>query len=157
MDHSRSVTEIKTLSTYVLGKWKLCCCEVCDVKRKNTKQSSQPLYVWNEVKWKSFSRVRLCDTTDSTVHGILQARILEWVATPFSKGFSRIKIEASLKWRFLMEVYEVLKVAVVTHLNDTYFSWAWNSDWTCLNQLEPELHFVMMLSVNAMPMQPFLY
>ena len=33
----------------------------------------------------------LCDTTDysppgSPVHGILQARILEWVAVPFSRG-----------------------------------------------------------------------
>ena len=35
----------------------------------------------------------LCDPTDcsppgSSVHGILQARILEWVATPFSRGSS---------------------------------------------------------------------
>ena len=28
----------------------------------------------------------LCDPMDYTVHGILQARILEWVAIPFSKG-----------------------------------------------------------------------
>ena len=28
----------------------------------------------------------LCDTRDYTVHGILQARILEWVAFPFSRG-----------------------------------------------------------------------
>ena len=27
-------------------------------------------------------RVRLCDPMDYTVHGILQARILEWVAFP---------------------------------------------------------------------------
>ena len=27
----------------------------------------------------------LCDPMDFTVHGILQARILEWVAFPFSK------------------------------------------------------------------------
>ena len=27
----------------------------------------------------------LCDPMDSTVHGILQARILEWVAVPFSR------------------------------------------------------------------------
>ena len=26
---------------------------------------------------------------DYTVHGILQARILEWVAFPFSRGFSQ--------------------------------------------------------------------
>ena len=28
----------------------------------------------------------LCDSMDYTVHGILLARILEWVAFPFSKG-----------------------------------------------------------------------
>ena len=28
----------------------------------------------------------LCDTMDCTVHGILEARILEWVAFPFSRG-----------------------------------------------------------------------
>ena len=31
----------------------------------------------------------LCDPMDCTVHGILQARILEWVAFPFSRGSSR--------------------------------------------------------------------
>ena len=31
----------------------------------------------------------LWDPMDYTVHGILQARILEWVALPFSKGFSQ--------------------------------------------------------------------
>ena len=30
----------------------------------------------------------LCDPTDYAVHGILQARILEWVAVPFSRGSS---------------------------------------------------------------------
>ena len=31
----------------------------------------------------------LCNPTNYTVHGILQARILEWVAFPFSKGSSK--------------------------------------------------------------------
>ena len=36
----------------------------------------------------------LCDPMDcsplgSSVHGIVQARILEWVAIPFSRGFSQ--------------------------------------------------------------------
>ena len=31
----------------------------------------------------------LCDSVDYTVHGILQARILEWVAFPFSRGSSQ--------------------------------------------------------------------
>ena len=31
----------------------------------------------------------LCDPMNYAVHGILQARILEWVAIPFSRGSSR--------------------------------------------------------------------
>ena len=39
-----------------------------------------------EVKWKLFSRVWLFATVDCAVHGILQARILEWVGFPFYMG-----------------------------------------------------------------------
>ena len=34
-----------------------------------------------------------CSSPNSSVHGILQARILEWVAIPFSRGFSRHRIK----------------------------------------------------------------
>ena len=42
----------------------------------------------------SLSHVRLCDPKDygspgSSVHGIFQARILEWIAIPFSTGSSQ--------------------------------------------------------------------
>ena len=33
----------------------------------------------------------LCNPIDYTVHGILQARILEWVAFPFSRGPSQLR------------------------------------------------------------------
>ena len=35
----------------------------------------------------------LCDPMDYTGHGILQARILEWVAFPFSRGSAQPRIE----------------------------------------------------------------
>ena len=42
------------------------------------------------VKWKvAQSCPTLCDSMDYTVHGILQARILECVAVPFSRGSSQ--------------------------------------------------------------------
>ena len=49
------------------------------------------VHVYMKVKWKWLSRVRLLVTpwTDYTVHGILQARILERVAFPFSPGSSQ--------------------------------------------------------------------
>ena len=43
-----------------------------------------------EVKVKVIqSCLTLCDCMDYTVHGILQARILKWVAFPFSRGSSQ--------------------------------------------------------------------
>ena len=39
-----------------------------------------------KVKWKSPLCPTLCDPMDFTVYGILQARILEWVAMPSSIG-----------------------------------------------------------------------
>jgi len=41
------------------------------------------------MKWKSLSCVQLCDPMDYTVNGILQVRILEWLAVPFSRGSSQ--------------------------------------------------------------------
>ena len=46
-----------------------------------------------KVKVKLLSRVQHCDPVDcgppgSSVHGVLQARILEWVAISFSNEFS---------------------------------------------------------------------
>ena len=46
------------------------------------------LLKWSEVKVAQ-SCPTLCDPMDYTVHGILQARILEWVAFPFSRGSSQ--------------------------------------------------------------------
>ena len=39
------------------------------------------------------SCLTLCDPMDYTVHGIPQARILEWVAFPFSRGSSNLGIK----------------------------------------------------------------
>ena len=49
------------------------------------------LYVcmkWSEVKVAQLCPT-LCDPMDYTVHGIFQARILKWVAFPFSRGSSQ--------------------------------------------------------------------
>ena len=62
---------------------------------------------WNEIQWKgrcgkmvfrdrvkakvTQSRLTLCDPVDYTVHGILQARLMEWVAFSFSRGSSQFR------------------------------------------------------------------
>ena len=40
----------------------------------------------------------LCDPMDYTVRGILQARILEWVAFPFSRGSSNPGVKPRSPW-----------------------------------------------------------
>ena len=52
------------------------------------RKGAAPPFKWGW-KWKSLSHVRLRNPMDYTVHGILQARILEWVAFPFSRGSSQ--------------------------------------------------------------------
>ena len=47
------------------------------------------LYVYIYIQNITQSCQTLCDPMDYTVHGILQARILEWVAIPFSRGSSQ--------------------------------------------------------------------
>ena len=48
---------------------------------------------WSEVEWSevkvAHSCPTLCDPMGYTVHGILQARILRWVAIPFSRESSQ--------------------------------------------------------------------
>ena len=55
------------------------------------------IHIWKHSKWSvglSVMSYSFCDPMDcnppgSSVHGILQARILEWVAYPFSRGLSQ--------------------------------------------------------------------
>ena len=64
--------------------------------------SGMPREQWGSLMWlalpqvgkvtaqgKPLSPIWLCDPTDYATHGILQARILEWGAVPFSGGSSR--------------------------------------------------------------------
>ena len=46
---------------------------------------------WNVKVKVAQSFLTLCHPMDCTIHGILQARILEWVAFPFSRGSSATK------------------------------------------------------------------
>ena len=47
-----------------------------------------PSATWDAVKVSQLCPT-LCDPTDYTGHGVLQARTLEWVAFPFSRGSSQ--------------------------------------------------------------------
>jgi len=54
----------------------------------NTLPCSQFLASWKSEVKVTQSCPTLCDPMDYTVHGILQARILEWLAFPFCRGSS---------------------------------------------------------------------
>ena len=58
-----------------------------DIIIGNVSQTHQ-LIIYMKVKVAQ-SCPKLCDPMDCTVHGTLQARILEWIAIPFSRGSSQ--------------------------------------------------------------------
>jgi len=67
----------------------------------------------------------LCDLMDcslpgSSVHGILQARILEWVAVPFTRGFFSIVVShyyaADPRW------LSILYIVVCVHVSHSVVS-----------------------------------
>ena len=66
------------------------------IKGKNTIRFHCMRYLYAMHDKRLQSCPTLCDPVDcsppgSSVHGILQARILEWVAMPFSRGSSRLR------------------------------------------------------------------
>ena len=64
-----------------------------DVKGRPKSKNSKVLMLlrkWVKVKVTQ-SCLTLCNPMDYKVHGILQARILEWVAIPFSRASSQCR------------------------------------------------------------------
>ena len=83
LDHTRTLWNCGAgISLYFTDEETKAKCECC------------VLFPYIEIKnVKSLSRVRLCNSMDwslpgSSVHGIFQARVLEWVAISFSRGSS---------------------------------------------------------------------
>ena len=73
-------------------------------RREDMEQAEQ----W---KRKSLRRVQLfANAMDNTVHGTLQAKILEWVAFPFSKGSSQprdqTQVSRTAGWFFYQLSYK---------------------------------------------------
>ena len=61
-------------------------CEVSNITAQLRTQGIRDIMVMVKI---AQSCPTLCNPMDYTVYGILQARILEWVAFPFSRGSSQ--------------------------------------------------------------------
>ena len=60
---------------------------VLDAKASSILSLCSFVYTWN---WKSLSQVMDCSPPSFSVNGILQGRILEWVAIPFSRDWTQV-------------------------------------------------------------------
>ena len=123
--------------------------DLCSFPRKTMQQQSNPNlcpnhYCWRSQSWMSLWRPTrppesevaqscptLCDTVEcsppgSSVHGIRQARILEWVAISFSRGSAqprdRTQVSHIAGRRFnLWATREALRPAEITPKTDVLF------------------------------------
>ena len=90
----------------------------------NTRAESLPS--WGlKVKVKSLSRIRLCDPVDcsspgSSVHGILQARILEWVAISFSRMLSFKPTFSLSSFTFIKRLFSYSLLSVISVVSSAY-------------------------------------
>ena len=91
---------------------------------------------------KVLSRVRLCNPMDYIAHGILQAKILEWVAFSFSRGSFNpgIKLRSPhCRWILYWLSHQVVKEAarnltnrdsrICQHLSNSWENWLSNCNW----------------------------
>ena len=81
--------------------------------------------------WKSFSHVRLCNPIDCTVRGILQARILEWVAFPFSRGSSQPRSPALQVDSLPAEPQGKINSEEKSYLKEGMELWLSQGTWRC--------------------------
>ena len=76
----------------------------------------------------------LCDPMDYIVHGILQARILEWEAFPFSRGSSQPRDQTQISrvaGRFFYQLSHQVSPRILELAAYPFFSGSsWPNNWT---------------------------
>ena len=105
---------------------------------------NMPLQWIMKAKVKSLSRVRLCDSIDcslpgSSVHGIFQAIVLEWIAISFSRGSSQPRARTR-----------------VSHIVDRCFTvWATREDLLSINVVFGERKRKLCTHISPLLTLPF--
>ena len=94
---------------------------------------------WKKVKAKSLSHVQLCDPMDysppgSSIHGVLQARILEWAAISFSRGSSWPR-----DWTQVFPIASRRFNLWATRVSQVWETWVWSLGWEDPLEIE-QLH-----------------
>ena len=64
------------------------------------------MLLWKKVKVAQLHPT-LCDPMDYIVHGILQARVLEWVTLPFSRGSSQLRDQTQVSLHCRRILYQL--------------------------------------------------
>ena len=77
-----------------------------------------PAYMWKVKVKVAQSCLTLCDPMDYTVHEILQPRILEWVAFPFSRGSTQ-----SGDWTQVSHIAGRFFTSWATREGQEYWNW----------------------------------
>ena len=113
-------------------------------------QSTSSRVLGSEVKVAQ-SRPTLCGPMDYTVHGILQARILEWVAFPFPRGSSPPRdqtgvscIAGRLFTRWAMREFSVATYSLFSNSLPLHRCWhCADSPICCLSGILSSPHYVL--------------
>ena len=91
---TRPGTDCGSDHEFLIAKFRLKLKKAGKITRPFRYDLNQVPYDYTEMKWSELAQLclTLCDPVDppgSSIHGIHQARVLEWVAISFSRGSSR--------------------------------------------------------------------
>ena len=125
----------------IINKWQ----KKMKWESRNSSQNKSHLLISDKVKV-SQSCPTLCNPTDCTVHGILQARILEWVAYSFSRGSSqprnRTGVSCIAGGFFTNWAIREVPISDNLSLNHQLTCWALTSWQVMLHLLSKESNFL---------------
>ena len=105
--------------------------------------------------WTLLSRVQLF-ASPWVVHGILQARILEWVAFPFSRGSSQPR-KISTQFNWLMAWLNEIITYTACYTEELFFSSFYFSLSWLTKILHPYLRLVRFLSAGVITLDDRIY
>ena len=103
----------------------------------------------------------LCDTTDcslpnSSIHGIFQARILEWIASPFSRrsSWSRDRTQVSCTAHRFFTIWATRKISARVKVKSLSRVHLFATPWTVAYQTPPSMGFSRQEYWSGVPLPP---
>ena len=140
-DVDNLISDSSSFSKSSLNIWKFTVHVLLKPGLENFEHYFASMWKWSLSLYPTLCKPMHCSPPGSSIHGILQARVLEWVAISFSRGSSRprdwTQVSCIVGRRFtiwatrevLASMWDECNCVVVWTFLGIAFLWDWNENW----------------------------